>query len=71
MQQPGGADGSLPLLLPLLLLLRAGSRAEPGDATQADRCNSHMPVRGFLPVFQRAPKDAIPRAVCEAVDLLE
>lgn len=34
MQQPGGADGSLPLLLPLLLLLRTGSRAEPGDATQ-------------------------------------
>ncbi|KQL60826.1 hypothetical protein AAES_05061 [Amazona aestiva] len=33
MQQPGGGDGSF-LLLPLLLLLRAGSRAELADATQ-------------------------------------
>ncbi|XP_057226410.1 inactive tyrosine-protein kinase transmembrane receptor ROR1 [Malurus melanocephalus] len=46
MQQPGGADGSLPLLLPLLLLLRAGSRAEPGDATQG--ANSSV-VADFMP----------------------
>ncbi|XP_039567619.1 inactive tyrosine-protein kinase transmembrane receptor ROR1 [Passer montanus] len=46
MQQPGGADGSLPLLLPLLLLLRAGSRAEPGDATQG--VNSSV-VADFMP----------------------
>uniref|UniRef100_A0A8C3DPN1 Receptor tyrosine kinase like orphan receptor 1 n=1 Tax=Corvus moneduloides TaxID=1196302 RepID=A0A8C3DPN1_CORMO len=48
MQQPGGADGSLPLLLPLLLLLRAGSRAEPGDATQG--ANSSV-VADFMPTL--------------------
>lgn len=39
MRQPprsGGGDGRL-LLLPLLLLLRAGSRAEPADATPGKR----------------------------------
>lgn len=46
MQQPGGGDGSL-LLLPLLLLLRAGSRAEPGDATQGKGCARPRP--GFGP----------------------
>ncbi|XP_074953470.1 inactive tyrosine-protein kinase transmembrane receptor ROR1 isoform X2 [Phalacrocorax aristotelis] len=45
MQQPGGGDGSL-LLLPLLLLLRAGSRAELGDATQG--ANSSV-VADFMP----------------------
>ncbi|XP_067996913.1 inactive tyrosine-protein kinase transmembrane receptor ROR1 isoform X3 [Melanerpes formicivorus] len=45
MQQPGGGDGSL-LLLPLLLLLRAGSRAELGDATQG--ANSSL-VADFMP----------------------
>ncbi|XP_053929409.1 inactive tyrosine-protein kinase transmembrane receptor ROR1 isoform X5 [Cuculus canorus] len=45
MQQPGGGDGSL-VLLPLLLLLRAGSRAELGDATQG--ANSSV-VADFMP----------------------
>ncbi|XP_029889715.1 inactive tyrosine-protein kinase transmembrane receptor ROR1 isoform X2 [Aquila chrysaetos chrysaetos] len=45
MQQPGGGDGSL-LLLPLLLLLRAGSRAELGDATQG--ANTSV-VADFMP----------------------
>ncbi|XP_062473558.1 inactive tyrosine-protein kinase transmembrane receptor ROR1 isoform X3 [Pezoporus occidentalis] len=47
MQQPGGGDGSF-LLLPLLLLLRAGSRAELADATQGpgqDLCLSSGCVR--------------------------
>lgn len=34
--RPGGGDGRL-LLLPLLLLLRAGSRAEPADTTPGKR----------------------------------
>ncbi|KAM9619079.1 inactive tyrosine-protein kinase transmembrane receptor ROR1 isoform 2-T2 [Morphnus guianensis] len=45
MQQPGGGDGSF-LLLPLLLLLRAGSRAELGDATQG--ANTSV-VADFMP----------------------
>ncbi|XP_057265365.1 inactive tyrosine-protein kinase transmembrane receptor ROR1 isoform X2 [Pezoporus wallicus] len=45
MQQPGGGDGSF-LLLPLLLLLRAGSRAELADATQG--ANSSV-VADFMP----------------------
>lgn len=43
MQQPGGGDGSL-LLLPLLLLLRAGSRAELGDATQGKAAWGRVPA---------------------------
>ncbi|XP_061209452.1 inactive tyrosine-protein kinase transmembrane receptor ROR1 isoform X3 [Neopsephotus bourkii] len=45
MQQPGGGDGSF-LLLPLLLLLRAGSRAELADTTQG--ANSSV-VADFMP----------------------
>ncbi|KAM6066401.1 inactive tyrosine-protein kinase transmembrane receptor ROR1 isoform 2-T2 [Chlamydotis macqueenii] len=45
MQQPGGGDGSF-VLLPLLLLLRAGSRAELGDTTQG--ANSSV-VADFMP----------------------
>ncbi|XP_065529215.1 inactive tyrosine-protein kinase transmembrane receptor ROR1 isoform X2 [Lathamus discolor] len=45
MQQPGGGDGSF-LLLPLLLLLRAGGRAELADATQG--ANSSV-VADFMP----------------------
>ncbi|XP_069717968.1 inactive tyrosine-protein kinase transmembrane receptor ROR1 isoform X3 [Phaenicophaeus curvirostris] len=47
MQQPGGGDGSL-VLLPLLLLLRAGSRAELGDPTQG--ANSSV-VADFMPTL--------------------
>ncbi|XP_033920071.1 inactive tyrosine-protein kinase transmembrane receptor ROR1 isoform X3 [Melopsittacus undulatus] len=45
MQQPGGGDGSF-LLLPLLLLLRAGSRAELADTTQG--ANASV-VADFMP----------------------
>ncbi|TRZ20020.1 hypothetical protein HGM15179_007001 [Zosterops borbonicus] len=62
MRQPGGADRSLPLLLPLLLLLRAGGRAEPGDATQALSiiCSRHIQEgAGVVELGARAQQQAM------------